>query len=295
MPFRLLPVLEFRLGLAVYPDWNTCWHYDDKIAQRYLLEAAGLPIAPTWVWFDATAARQWASAAPYPLVLKLASGAGSCNVRLVRTEKEAASWIGRLFGPGVFSLSRAASPWSWRTLLGVCAKTLSGRRPLPGVDRWHRNYVLFQEFLRDNPFDTRITVIGNRAFGFRRFNRPNDFRASGSGRLDYAPGAIDERFIRLALSTSARLATQSCAIDGLYRDGEPVLGEISYTYVSCAVQQCPGHWELHGDPETGELVWRDGHMWPEEAQIQDFLVRLNANPPPTTRRPGQGFEVGSDC
>ena len=53
---RLLPVLEFRLGLALYPDWNTCWHYDDKIAERYLLEAAGLPIPRTWVWFDAAAA-----------------------------------------------------------------------------------------------------------------------------------------------------------------------------------------------------------------------------------------------
>ena len=271
---RLLPVIEYRLGLAVYPDWNTCWHYDDKIAQRYLLEAAGLPIPRTWVWFDAAAGASGHRAASYPLVLKLSSGAGSNNVRLVRNEKEAARWIRRLFGSGVFSLSPGASPWSWRTLRRVAAKKLLGTQPLPSVDQWHRNYVLFQEFLPDNRFDTRIVVIGHRAFGFRRLNRPHDFRASGSGRIDYTPGAIDERFVRLAFTTAAKLGTQSCAIDGLYRGGEPVLGETTYNYMPFFVWQCPGHWQLQGDPAAGPLVWRDGRMWPEEAQVQDFLVRL---------------------
>jgi len=32
---RLLPVVERELGLVVYPDQNTCWHYDDKIAQAH--------------------------------------------------------------------------------------------------------------------------------------------------------------------------------------------------------------------------------------------------------------------
>ncbi len=271
---RLLPVLEFRLGLALYPDWNTCWHYDDKIAERYLLEAAGLPIPRTWVWFDAAAARRWARDASYPLVLKLSSGAASNNVRLVRDAKEAARWIGRLFGSGVFNLSPRANFWSWRTLLRVAAKALLRKQPLPSVDRWHRNYALFQEFLAGNDFDTRITVIGRRAFGFRRFNRPGDFRASGSGRIDYTPAAIDERFVRLAFTTAARLAMQSCAIDGLYRGEEPLIGEITYTYASYGVRGCPGHWQLHGDPQAGELAWCDGPMWPEEAQMQDFLPRL---------------------
>jgi glutathione synthase/RimK-type ligase-like ATP-grasp enzyme len=285
---RLLPVLEQRLGLAVYPDWNTCWHYDDKIAQRYLLEAAGLPLPRTWVWFDAAAAGRWARTASYPLVLKLSSGVASNNVRLVRNPREAARWIHRLFGSGVFGLSPGASPWSWRTLRRVAAKKLLGAQPLPSVDQWHRNYVLFQEFLRDNSFDTRIVVIGHRAFGFRRSNRPGDFRASGSGLIDYTPGAIDERFVRLAFTTAAKLGTQSCGIDGLYRDGEPVIGEISYTYPIFRVRGCPGHWQLRGDPATGELAWHEGQMWPEEAQIQDFLLRLRDKEEGRWRQPTTG-------
>lgn len=48
-----------------------------------------------------------------------------------------------------------------------------------------KKYILFQEYLPDNEFDTRVTVIGNRAFAFRRFNRKKDFKASGSGEIDY--------------------------------------------------------------------------------------------------------------
>ena len=101
---RLLPVLERDLNLAVYPDQNTCWHYDDKIAQAYLLEAAGIPTPKTWIWFDEEAALEWAGHAVYPMVLKLASGAGSTNVRLVQDVREAHEWIRLLFSRRVTSL-----------------------------------------------------------------------------------------------------------------------------------------------------------------------------------------------
>ena len=45
-----------------------------------------------------------------------------------------------------------------------------------------KDYVYFQKFLPNNKYDIRIVVIGDRAFGFIRYNRENDFRASGSGK-----------------------------------------------------------------------------------------------------------------
>jgi hypothetical protein len=136
--------------------------------------------------------------------------------------------------------------------------------------------VLFQEFLPGNAFDTRVTVIGRRAFGFRRLNREGDFRASGSGRLDYDRDGVDLDAVRLAYATAAALEAQSVAIDGLMRGEDWVVGEVSYTYVSELIHDCPGHWELDGSPETGDLLWVAGSMWPEEAQIEDFLARLSA-------------------
>jgi hypothetical protein len=275
---RLLPVIEKELNLAIYPDQATCWHYDDKIAQAYLLNSLEIPIPRTWAWFDRSEALKWAASATYPLVLKLATGAGSNNVKLIPSSAEATLWINRLFSfwtSDIEATQLSPAPWK-RRLRGAAAILLKGKYPaIPdhGFDS-QSGYALFQEFLPHNDFDTRITVIGNRAFGFRRFNRPNDFRASGSGNFDVDPKNIDERFIRVAFLTAKRLRSQSCAIDGLYKNGECVVAEVSYTYVSSAVHSCPGHWRLDGDPINGHLIWTPGQLWPEEAQVADFIERM---------------------
>ena len=263
---RLFPVVEKELGLVVYPDQNTCWHYDDKIAQAYLLPAAGIPAPKTWVWYDRKLALEWAITAEYPLVLKLWAGAGSTNVCLIHSFDEAAYWVGRLFKVGVTSLDKREFSLRRRMCTAAVSLLKGGR-----TDLWelHKGYALFQEFLPDNAFDTRITVIGDRAFGFRRFNRENDFRASGSGKIDYNPHEISPEFVHLAFYVSQSLKTQSCAIDGMWRGNAPVVGEISYTYASWAVHDCPGYWDSN-------MNWHEGQMWPEEAQIIDFIERLKA-------------------
>jgi hypothetical protein len=277
---RLLPVIELQMGLAMYPDQNTCWHYDDKIAQAYLLKAKGIPVPETWIWFERDAAKAWATSASYPMVLKLATGCGSTNVRLVRDSSEARVWIDRLFDRRYVTLDEGqfrALPWN-RCIRAAASALRHGGPQAPWDDGYElqSGYVLFQEFLPGNGFDTRVTVIGNRAFADRRQNRPGDFRASGSGTTDFNPELIDERFVRLAFLTARSLACQSCAIDGLYKGTTPVVGEISYTYPSWVVHSCPGHWRLDGSPDTGDLVWVPGRMWPEDAQVEDFLRRLDA-------------------
>ncbi len=279
----LMPVIEKELDLVVYPDQNTCWHYDDKIAQSYLFKAAGIPTPKTWAWFDASLAREWARDAQYPLVMKLRGGASSENVLLIRSFEEAETWIDRLFGRGVNHLDDqyGVEPWPWRRRIMPAARLLlKGMPPYKKLSEYnwelHKNYILFQEFLPGNEFDTRVAVIGNRAFAVRRFNRPNDFRASGSGKFDPDPRQIDLEAVHLAFDVARRLKTQSVAIDCLLRGTERVVSEISYTYVCWIGLTCPGHWTLSGDPYTGELIWQEGRMWREEAQVADFLSRLEA-------------------
>jgi glutathione synthase/RimK-type ligase-like ATP-grasp enzyme len=282
---RLLPVVERELGLVVYPDQNTCWHYDDKIAQSYLLQALGIPIPKTWVWYDGELAKKWARTAQYPMVFKLWGGAGSVNVLLVNSFEEAELYIDKLFSRGVNCALDLylKEPWPWgRKRIRSAAKLLlKGIPPNMKLDEmaWdlHKNYILFQEFLLGNEFDTRVAVIGNRAFCQRRFNRPNDFRASGSGNFDTDPTKIDLEAVRLAFHVAERLKTQSIAIDCLRRGNERVVAEISYTYVVWIGYKCPGHWELSGDPYTGKLIWREGRMYREEAQVADFLARLESH------------------
>ena len=70
-------------GLRVFPNHATCWHFDDKIAQAYLLTAINAPLAETWIFFNENEAFNFLSGAIYPIVFKIRRGAGSLNVKLV--------------------------------------------------------------------------------------------------------------------------------------------------------------------------------------------------------------------
>lgn len=267
---RLLPVIENELGLTVYPDQKTCWHYDDKIAQYYLFKALNIPMPETMVFFDDyVAADDFLKKAKYPLVLKLWTGASSENVRLLKGYTESKQVLDCLFIKGIGHLSNALVPSFVRRIKDSIKILVKGDYPFCPWEL-HKNYIYVQEFLPDNNYDTRINIIGHRAFGFRRFNRKNDFRASGSGNIDYDTSKIDMKTVQMAFDVAKKLGTQSLAFDFLKKGSGYVIGEISYTYVSWAVYECTGHWEL----EHKDIVWKEGHMWPEEAQIEDYLQRL---------------------
>jgi hypothetical protein len=147
-----------------------------------------------------------------------------------------------------------------------------------------QGYFCVQEFLPGNEFDTRVTIIGNRAFAFRRFNRANDFRASGSGKINWDPAHIDLETVRLAFHVAQKLGTQSLAVDALRGAEKRLIVEISYTYASWAVRDCPGHWVLDGDPQRGELKWVAGRLSPEDAILEDFLAVIRSTASESSRR-----------
>jgi len=270
----ILPVVENAFGIPCFPNQATAWHYDDKVKQYFLLKAYGFPITKSWVFYDRAAALEWATQAAYPVVFKLRGGAGSMNVILVKTPQQAISLIRRIFGRGIYPekfLSRHTVRFKHFSLYSELHHIVGNLyRRFMGVDpspywRVHKNYALFQKFLPDNEYDTRITVIGDRAFAFRRMVREDDFRASGSGRINYDIDKIDLRCIQIAFEVSEKLGFQSMAYDFLRNEeGQPEFCEISYTYVSHAVYNCPGYWDRG-------LNWHEGHFWPEYLHLVDTL------------------------
>ena len=104
---RLLSAVEHGLGLFVFPSWKTMWHFEDKIAQHYLLQAAGIPEPRTWEFWTRVAAKDFCAGATYPLVMKLSFGFQSANVRLLKSSDEAMYWIDEMFTHGVTSISRS--------------------------------------------------------------------------------------------------------------------------------------------------------------------------------------------
>ncbi len=284
---RILTAVEFALGIPVFPDFRTRWHYDDKYAQYHILSIRDIPIPETKVFYNEDAALRWTAAAEYPLVSKLASGAASSAVVLVRNPKQAASLVKQVFRRGVFLQDDVPfkRPGVFATVasqLKFLAKAIAPiGRTLPPFT-WECSGILFQEFCAGNDFDTRITVMGNLAFGFRRWNRDHDFRASGSGRISYDASEIDKAAVLLAWRCARALGMESCAVDIIYRDGVPLVAEVSYIYVTEAVYACPGHWTVHETDGIARLRWTEGRLWPEALHVQALLARV-------------GVEKSGDC
>jgi glutathione synthase/RimK-type ligase-like ATP-grasp enzyme len=280
----ILYTIENYLNIPVFPDTKSAWHFDEKVSQDYLLKAIRAPIALSWVFWDAHQAEDWAANAQYPVVLKLSSGAGSSNVIIIYSVHELLSWIKKIFGKGVFpsTMNERQLRWNWQrpqTYLAALIRRIyhsasyiiyGAQPPSPSSKAWRleKNCLYLQEFIFDNTFDTRITIIGDQAFGFRRYNRPGDFRASGSGLIDYEPQGIDLRCVELAFQISKQAGFQSMAYDFLFKQDLPVITEISYTFAAWAIEKCPGHWDR-------QLNWHSGHMWPQESQVDTFLNTIN--------------------
>lgn len=270
----ILPVVEGHLGVPCLPNAATGWHYDDKVKQYFLLKARGFPFTDSWVFYDRPAALDWAARTQYPVVFKLRGGAGSTNVVLVKDARQACRLIRQAFGPGIhphrllFADALRVQHFDlYAELHHLAGNVYRWSRGLDTSPHWasHKNYVLFQKYLPNNEWDTRVTVIGERAFAFRRMVRPGDFRASGSGRLDYTESKIDLRCVELGLRISKAMGFQSMAYDFLINpQGEPEFCEVSYTYLSHAVHACRGYWDAG-------LNWHEGHYWPEHLQLCDAL------------------------
>lgn len=270
----ILPIVERDLGIKCFPNMATWWSFDDKVKQYYLLKQNGFPVIDTWVFWDEEEALKWVETATFPLVFKLRGGASAHNVILVKTKSQAMELTRRMFGKGVPSgVIRHKGNRTIRSApLSKRIRRLGGKmlRRANGEDStafWkiNKNYVHFQAFLPGNQYDTRVVVIGDRAFAFRRFNRENDFRASGSGDNDINPENIDRDFIRIAFDISHTLKFQSMAYDFIYDEsGNSRVIEMSYTFPDKTIPSCPGYW----DPEFN---WHEGHYWPQYLQLMDAL------------------------
>lgn len=267
-----------EMGISVFPNSATCWHYDDKVGQKYLLEAVAAPVVPTHVFYEKDRALSWVERTSFPKVWKLRGGAGSQNVRLVRTKQQARRAVMRSFGSG-WSTSRfhplRDRIWHFRRDRNLRSFVNIGRGIVRMIiphennakSQSQRDYVYFQDFIPDNDCDIRVIVIGNRAFAIKRMVREGDFRASGSGAIHYERHEVPEECIQIAFDVSKKLRSQSCAFDFVQSDGEWLIVEISYAFSLPAYKQCPGYWGTN-------LEWYEGPVTPERFMIEDLLAEL---------------------
>ena len=268
------------MGKKVFPDSRTCWHYDDKVGQKYLLEAIGAPLVPAFVFYNKPSALAWVERSDFPKVFKLRRGAGSANVSLVKSKSQARRLIRKAFGKGFSPLNRMSllNDRKWhvkrdrdlKALVGICKGLARLLVPTAFEKNTFRDqgYIYFQDFIPGNTFDIRIIVIGKRAFGIKRMVRENDFRASGSGFIRYEKDDIDMSCVASSFEISQRIGSQCLAFDYVFDNRQALLTEISYAFLQSGYRDCPGYWDE-------KLSWHEGRFYPEWFIAEDFIGSLN--------------------
>jgi len=249
---QLIYSLEMS-GKIVFPDFRTCWHFDDKIGQKYLFESIKAPLVPSHVFYSLNDAIKWIRKAEFPKVFKLRGGSGSINVRLVRTRSHAVRLARKAFRSG-FRLFNSSFSLKDRwlkyrqgkeTLFGVVKSIVRLAFPprYSHISGKERGYVYFQDFVPDNDHDIRLTYVDKKCYGLRRKVRDGDFRASGSENYDYDPDHIPEDAIEIVFDMAARLKLQTAAFDFVVYNGRPMIVEISYGSGTAPEYYHHGYWD----------------------------------------------------
>jgi glutathione synthase/RimK-type ligase-like ATP-grasp enzyme len=275
--------LHFALetsGKKVFPDFRTMWHFDDKVGQKYLLEAFGAPLAPSWIFYDKNEALRWIKEAEYPLVFKLRKGSMSANVRLIKTKQQAEKLIKKCFNQGLriynplgslkerYRKYRLGLTTFYSVFKGIIRFLYPPRYSfISGRDR---GYVYFQKFIPDNDHDIRVIVIGNKAFAIKRIIRKNDFRASGSGNILYEKEHFSDEIINLSFDIAEKLKSQCIAFDFVFDNGHPLIVEISYGFSPEGYDPCTGYWDRQIKWHKGKF---DPYGWMVEGVIKDIETK----------------------
>lgn len=275
-----------KSGIKVFPDFNTAWHFDDKVGQKYLLESVGAPLVPTYVFYDKNRALEWVQETEFPKVFKLRRGAGSAHVKLVKGRSQAQKLVRKAFSSGFSQydkLTNLKDRWYkfrkgktglWNVAKGFLrfGKTTEFARIIGN----EKGYIYFQDYIPNNKYDIRVIVINGKAFAIKRLVRENDFRASGSGHILYEKHHFDESTIELSFDLAEKLDSQCLAIDYVFQNNKPLIVEISYGFVKEGYYQCKGFWDR-------DLNWHEGPFnaqgWMVESLISGIInnFKLQSN------------------
>ncbi len=250
-------------GLKVFPDINTSWHFDDKVAEMYAFQAVGAPIPKSWVFYLLDDCISWLfNEAKYPLVAKLRCGSGSNNVKLLKTRDHALKYAKRMFSrgfdpsPSLFykAYSKAQSSRDWKMAVSRIKKIpefFNTRRHAKQMPR-EKGYCYFQEFIQNDGFDIKVVVVGDKLSFLERHTRKGEFRASGGGDIFYDKQLVTEQIIKSAFEVADAIGMQCVGFDYVVDNkiGKGIIIEMCYGFDWEAILQSGGYF-------SRDCVWHE--------------------------------------
>ncbi len=209
-----------NMGIHCFPNSLMTLLYDDKIAQTYFFEQYFYPTPKNMISFSYKNVFEELNNIKYPIVTKLKGGASSKNVALLNSASE----LKTILDAQIFF-----SP------LAKIITILAERLKLPSLKKLLKEkcgYVYLQEFIPTDG-DYRIVTFGNNYFSiFKRLNRKNDFRASGSGRWEQiSQNQLPSVAISAAFEISERHNFACMAYDFVVNSEKWYILEMSYGFL----------------------------------------------------------------
>ena len=256
--------LAAEMGLVVYPDYYTGWHFDDKIAEMYALQAAGAPIPDSWVFYEMDKCIGWLEKeAVYPIVAKLRRGSGSNNVKMIKNVSEGKRYAKKMFGKGFSptqslaykTYSKIQSTHDWETFVNrfhQIPNFLKARKYGKGMPM-ERGYCYFQDYIENDGYDLKVAVVNGKCCAVHRNIRKGDFRASGGGNTTFKKDLVTDLIIKSAFETARHLKTQTIGFDYVV-DRKTGEGKI--------IEMCFGN-------GVAEETYYAGGYWDEQLQWHD--------------------------
>lgn len=239
-------VLEKILGKTCFPSFHEVWQYEDKNRATYLYKSLGLPLIPTLISNSKADAFSLTKKLSFPVIYKTYIGSSSKGVTKVNTLSQARKIINKIF-----------SHKGLKTVFPYFKQ---------------KDTVLFQEFIHDAGYDLRIMMIGNKAFGYYRYPKKNDFKASGTG--IYEKKEIPKEALQIALEIKTKLNSRLMGVDLLfckksnqYKIIETSLFNQIDTPEQLVIDGVAGYY----DTSNSEFEFKLGKFWIHELVIEYII------------------------
>jgi glutathione synthase/RimK-type ligase-like ATP-grasp enzyme len=195
----------------------------------------------------------------FPLVLKKSTGALSRNVVLVNTVAELKKNAKKLFKKESLKL------WLREYLRRIKHNSnYSGESLL-------RDKIILQKFVSGIFHDYKVLVYGNKCFVLKRNNRPNDFRASGSGLFEYQKD-ISHELLEEAYQTRKILKSPQLSIDIAEKDEKRYVFEFQALYFGTKTIEFAPFYFQRNEESNWKLIEHSVHLEKEFVESTIYFI-----------------------
>ena len=240
-------IIQNYLGKVILPTRESLWMDEDKVREQYVFEINNLPAIRTFCSNSKDEVMHYIENCKYPFISKDKISACAKGVYMIKNKRQAKALCNRIFS--------------------------SGQKTNESYVR-QKDYVYFQEFVPSYGFDLRIIMIGDSYFGYYRYPKKGDFKASGSGIIEKKK--LPQDVLVLAKKVRECLPKSvSLAVDFL-QDKRDENYYIIETTIFMGIESCE---QLMVNGVSGRYIEKDniftfepGRFWLQELMMQELMT-----------------------